>query len=174
MRHDVVMDAQYHYLRELAHAAGVKNMGKKSYLKKLILESWIESKDVGIRAKLEQMMEGNERYRELLDQTLSPAKLFELALKAASDLKLEKWLSDKGKKNGFIIATDERQKRLKFQAEGYRWHAMPRKGRSAGFSSTDFEGEIKVTDPMQFVEALYNGIGSAKAFGCGLMLVKRI
>jgi len=174
VRHDVVMDAQYHYLRELAYAAGVNNVGRKSGLKKLILESWLESKDAGIRIKLEQMMERNERYQELLDQTLSPTKLFDSALKAASDLKLEKWLNDKGKKNGFVIATDERRKRLKFQAEGYRWHAMPRKGRSAGFSSSDFEGEIKVTDPMQFVDALYKGIGSAKAFGCGLMLVKRI
>ncbi len=174
VRHDVVMDAQYHCLRELAHAAEVKNVGKKSDLKKLILESWLESKDSGIKAKLEQTMEVNERYRELLDQTLSPAKLFESALKAASDLKLEEWLRDKGKKNGFVIATDQKQKRLKFQAEGYRWHPIPRKGRSAGFSSADFEGVIKVTDPMQFINALYKGIGSAKAFGCGLMMVKRI
>ncbi|HOP48602.1 MAG TPA: type I-E CRISPR-associated protein Cas6/Cse3/CasE [Desulfobacteraceae bacterium] len=174
VRHDVVMDAQYHYLRELAHAAGIRNMGKKSDLKKLIIESWLESKNAGIRVKLEQMMGVNERYRELLDQTLPPAKLFELVLKAASDWKLEEWLSNKGKNSGFVIAIDERQKRLKFQAEGYHWHAIPQKGRSAGFSSIDFEGEIKVTDSTQFVSALFTGIGSAKAFGCGLMLVKRI
>lgn len=174
VRHDVVMDAQYHYLRDLAQPARIKNAGKKSDLKKLILEYWIGSKNTEIRTKLEQIMEANERYQELLNQTLSPAKLFELALKATSDLKLEEWLSDKGKNSGFVIAIDERQKRLKFQAEGYRWHAIPQKGRSAGFSSIDFEGEIKVTDSTQFNKALITGIGSAKAFGCGLMLVRRI
>lgn len=174
VRHDVVMDAQYHYLRELAHAAGIKKEGKKSDLKKIILESWIASDNTDVGAKIEQMIKDNERYWEFLNQKLPPGKLFELALKAASDLRLEKWLSDKGKKSGFIIAKDEKRKRIKFQAEGYRWHAIPRKGRSAGFSSADFQGEIQVTDPMQFVDTLFNGIGSAKAFGCGLMLVKRI
>ena len=91
VRHDVVMDVQYRYLRELAHAAEVKNLCKKSDLKKLILESLLESKDAGIRVKLEQTIEVNERYRELLDETLSPAKLFESALKAASDSQLEEW-----------------------------------------------------------------------------------
>jgi len=61
-----------------------------------------------------------------------------------------------------------------FQAEGYRWHALPKKGRSAGFSSVDFDGEVEVTDQNLFVNALFAGIGPAKGFGCGLMLVRRV
>jgi CRISPR system Cascade subunit CasE len=38
----------------------------------------------------------------------------------------------------------------------------------------DFEGTIEITDPGIFVEALFTGIGPAKAFGCGLMLVRRV
>ena len=63
---------------------------------------------------------------------------------------------------------------MKFQAEGYRWHALPKKGKTAGFSSVDFEGELEVTDAPKLVEVLFTGIGPAKAFGCGLMLVRRV
>jgi CRISPR system Cascade subunit CasE len=37
-----------------------------------------------------------------------------------------------------------------------------------------FEGLLRVTDGNAFVSLLKNGLGPAKAFGCGLMLVKRI
>jgi CRISPR system Cascade subunit CasE len=38
----------------------------------------------------------------------------------------------------------------------------------------DFEGRLKIVDADRFKQALFEGIGSAKAFGCGLMLVRRI
>lgn len=174
VRHDVVMDAQYHHLRELARDADVEDAGKKSDLAERVLASWLLSKNSNISAKLEQMIESNERYRELLERRQPPIKLFDLALKAAADFALETWLTERGKTNGFIIVRDAKRKLLKFQAEGYRWHALPKKGRSAGFSAVDFDGEIEVTDPKFFVDALYTGIGPAKGFGCGLMLVKRI
>ena len=41
------------------------------------------------------------------------------------------------------------------------------------FTSVDLTGLITVTDPGAFRTALMSGVGSAKAFGCGLMLVKR-
>jgi len=37
----------------------------------------------------------------------------------------------------------------------------------------DFEGKLTVTDTGLFIKALFQGIGSAKAFGCGLLLVRR-
>lgn len=37
-----------------------------------------------------------------------------------------------------------------------------------------FKGMLQVTDPMQLKNAIKLGIGPAKAFGCGLMLVRRI
>jgi len=37
-----------------------------------------------------------------------------------------------------------------------------------------FDGLLRITDPEAFRETLTRGIGPAKAFGCGLMLVKRI
>jgi CRISPR system Cascade subunit CasE len=37
-----------------------------------------------------------------------------------------------------------------------------------------FDGLLRITDPDAFRETLSRGIGPAKAFGCGLMLVKRL
>ena len=173
-RHDIVMDVQYHYLRELAQDAGVDAAGKKSDLKARVLASSLSTKNPVISAKLESMLGGSGRYRYLLAQKLSPAKLFDQALKATTDASIEKWLTDKGEHKGFKLLSDEKRNQQKFQAEGYRWHSLAKKGKAAGFSSVDFEGEIEVIDASQFIETLFRGIGPAKAFGCGLMLVRRI
>ena len=45
--------------------------------------------------------------------------------------------------------------------------------RPAGFSVLDFEGLIEITDPALFLAKLARGFGSAKAFGNGLMLIRR-
>jgi len=37
----------------------------------------------------------------------------------------------------------------------------------------DFEGVLTVTDPTRFLAALPQGFGRARAFGCGLMLIRR-
>ena len=41
------------------------------------------------------------------------------------------------------------------------------------FSTVDLSGELTVLEPEIFANALYDGIGHAKAFGCGLLLVRR-
>jgi len=41
------------------------------------------------------------------------------------------------------------------------------------FSTVDFSGELVVTDTERFANALLGGVGRAKAFGCGLLLVRR-
>jgi CRISPR system Cascade subunit CasE len=152
----------------------VEDTGEKSDLKERVLVAWLISKSPEIAAKLKNKIESNERYREVLEQRLAEVKLLEWAMKAVADCALETWLSERGERNGFVIARDTKRNFLKFQAEGYRWHALPKKGRTAGFSSVDFEGEIGVSNPALFLDALFTGIGPAKAFGCGLMLVRRI
>lgn len=50
-----------------------------------------------------------------------------------------------------------------------------RKGTKAGkLAVVTFEGVLSVEEPETFVRLLENGIGPAKAFGCGLLLVRRI
>lgn len=40
------------------------------------------------------------------------------------------------------------------------------------FTSVDFSGVLVVADPVALASALSNGIGHAKAFGCGLLLLR--
>jgi CRISPR system Cascade subunit CasE len=49
-----------------------------------------------------------------------------------------------------------------------------KKGESGKFAPIEFEGILRVINPESFVTALQNGIGPAKGFGCGLMLVRRV
>lgn len=61
----------------------------------------------------------------------------------------------------------------RLRADGHRVHRMPAR-RGIVLSTLDFEGELQVMDPDRFLkDGLLAGIGSAKAFGCGLMLVRR-
>lgn len=62
--------------------------------------------------------------------------------------------------------------------DGYKQHVLPKKkgggAKSAmKFSTIDFQGRIKITDPELFLTRVQKGMGSAKAYGCGLMLLKR-
>jgi CRISPR system Cascade subunit CasE len=38
----------------------------------------------------------------------------------------------------------------------------------------DYKGVLCVTDTELFKTTLFNGIGRSKAFGCGLMMVRRV
>lgn len=50
-----------------------------------------------------------------------------------------------------------------------------RKGNRGGkLVSVTFEGVLCVSDPARMIERLVNGVGPAKGFGCGLMLVRRV
>jgi len=63
------------------------------------------------------------------------------------------------------------------RADGYRQHKLIKHNgnQAITFSTLDFNGILTVTNPDTFVaECLYKGIGPAKGFGCGLMLVRRV
>lgn len=61
----------------------------------------------------------------------------------------------------------------RLRVDGYRVHRMLNR-RCIVVSTLDFSGVLEVTDPERFSkDALLKGIGPAKAFGCGLMLVRR-
>lgn len=79
------------------------------------------------------------------------------------------WLTSQGERTGFRL--DES---ADLRTEGYHRLRIPReKAHAVEVSVLDLEGRIKVTDPDRFVPALAAGFGKAKAFGCGLMLIRR-
>jgi len=50
-----------------------------------------------------------------------------------------------------------------------------RKGQRGGKLATcSFEGVVQVSSPEKLTRLLENGVGPAKAFGCGLLLVRRV
>lgn len=79
------------------------------------------------------------------------------------------WLAAQGARNGFTPEA--------LAVEDYSTMALPdHRGQRAGqpqFGVLDMTGRLRVTDPAAFLARLAAGFGRAKAFGCGLMLVRR-
>jgi CRISPR system Cascade subunit CasE len=79
------------------------------------------------------------------------------------------WLVGRAEKHGFAVAHSN------LLVDGYRTHTVHRRGRTPiCFSTLDVSGVLTVADPGKFLSTLYSGIGPAKGFGCGLLLVKRV
>jgi CRISPR system Cascade subunit CasE len=76
------------------------------------------------------------------------------------------WLVAQGASAGFHVD--------RVEVIAYRSEKIPR-GRQAPIELgvLDLEGQIGVAEPQLFVSALAAGFGKAKAFGCGLMLIRR-
>lgn len=77
------------------------------------------------------------------------------------------WLERRAEGLGFRL--------IALRADGYRQLEMGRPGpKQVRLSTIDYSGALEVVDPDLFVRrALYEGIGPAKGFGCGLMLLRR-
>ena len=76
------------------------------------------------------------------------------------------WMARQGAAKGFAPRSTV--------VEGYSTIELGRRRRQgATFGILDLRGEIEVTDPGAFLPALAAGFGRAKAWGCGLMLIRR-
>lgn len=81
------------------------------------------------------------------------------------------WLEERADSHGFSVASNN------VRVDGYRQHKFfKKKGNNAiSLSTVDFNGILTVNDPDVFInKCLFKGIGSAKGFGCGLMMVRRV
>lgn len=74
------------------------------------------------------------------------------------------WLIARASGNGFTVVTAS--------VDAYQQHRAGK--RNIRFSTVDFSGELLITNPELFRQVLYSGLGHAKAFGCGLLLVKKM
>ncbi len=60
------------------------------------------------------------------------------------------------------------------RVDGYEQLRVSRKGSPAmAFSTLEFEGLLTVSDPDAFLSGIARGFGATKAYGCGLMLIRR-
>jgi len=174
VRHDVVMDSQIALLTslcaELNLQSRLSSTPKKQECKKVLLTLG----GLALDERLTAILEEDFRYSECLQQSMQLHSKLEWTIKAIVDDALEKWMIRQGERNGFLLTKDDRNQ-YKLQNSAYRWHSIKAdKGIKSGFSSVDFLGDLEITDVDMFTRALFRGIGRAKAFGCGLMLVRRL
>jgi CRISPR system Cascade subunit CasE len=78
---------------------------------------------------------------------------------------LVEWICRKGEQGGFAVDLGA----LRTFARGREY--FERKGTRGLHSAVEFEGLLSVTDPTKFHETFRRGIGSAKAFGFGLLVI---
>lgn len=174
-KHDVVMDAQRQFLKllvkELNLDAELPAKQEKSAYKRLLLDKGGEA----FSQRLTEILQTDPLYAERLQQGGQLSDMLEWALKACVDRTLENWFKNQGERLGFKLVTDDNAL-SNLQNSAYQWHSLSAKGGKgdkAGFSSVDFTGELQITDMSKFKEALFTGIGRSKAFGCGLLMVRR-
>jgi|SRR5699024_6424274 len=91
------------------------------------------------------------------------------ACKQAMEQAAIDWLRRQADQNGFTLAGDTAAVTTYRQQEIKKANS----GHTVKFSSVDYQGVLQVTEPERFVSALAQGFGRAKAFGCGLMMIRR-
>lgn len=90
---------------------------------------------------------------------------FETAKEAAEAAGLA-WLQRKAAESGFSIR--------EAVIRSYERENFIRRGETVTIGFVDYHGVLEVTDHDIFRKSIYSGIGRAKGFGCGLMLVRRV
>jgi CRISPR system Cascade subunit CasE len=78
------------------------------------------------------------------------------------------WLARQGEVNGFVPDGET-------AVDGYDQVRIPRAaGKPAVFGVLDLSGVLEVTNPSRFLARVAAGFGAARAYGCGLMLIRRV
>jgi len=103
------------------------------------------------------------KYRS--DYQRQPRQTREPVIGIAQQVGVE-WLQRRAASHGFAISEGG------VCVEAYHQHRSPKRGNRISYSSIDFSGVLQVEDAALFAEVLRSGVGPAKAFGCGLMLVR--
>lgn len=88
-----------------------------------------------------------------------PPPLYELVHATCTE-----WLANRAQQHGFALHEST------ISVAAYQQHGGKRG--QLRFSTVDLAGELVVTDAERFATTLSSGIGRAKAFGCGLLLVR--
>lgn len=78
------------------------------------------------------------------------------------------WLSRQGERHGFTLEGD-----AACRVVAHRVLSLARRGPPARMGVLDLEGVLTVRDPALLVETIGTGFGRGKAFGNGLMLIRR-
>lgn len=120
--------------------------------------------------KTDRIAPNGKREREHRDVVMEILK--PVARDARADQRMElaqmaghAWLESIGSRSGFTVEAT--------QARAYRVLEPPGRKQHARFGILDLEGRMIVADPGKLIAHLALGFGRAKAFGCGLMLIRK-
>lgn len=83
------------------------------------------------------------------------------------------WLAERGAKCGFRLAGDAEAEGTTTCVSGYHVMRVDDRNPKMQIGVLDYEGVLIVEDPVRLIEAVRKGFGRSKAFGCGLMLIRR-
>lgn len=122
--------------------------------------------DVVMHRKKQLLAErGLNRWSEWSNADTEKPLLYDLVQESCTH-----WLDRRAEACGFHLVEAGEEKQLRI--DGYLQQRADKKG--IRFSTVDYSGILEVNNSELFKKALFHGIGKAKAFGCGLMLVRRI
>jgi CRISPR system Cascade subunit CasE len=167
-RHDIVMDEQQQWLRSQLEEMNLKSLGKKNELKNRLLDNADDSVLVSWRDLI-----ASGPFVDKLGQTLGRQDTLDWAVKTIVEKRIQSWWCTKGERLGFEVARNI-DGEFKLENTAYRKYALPEKAATAGYSSLDLSGEVVVRDVDKFRCLLFEGVGPSKAFGCGLMMIRRL
>ncbi|BDR52369.1 type I-E CRISPR-associated protein Cas6/Cse3/CasE [Bombiscardovia nodaiensis] len=84
----------------------------------------------------------------------------------------EQWLLTRAEQHGFRVLADQDVPQLAVtQRQKQRFL---RQGKTVTLNTAQFDGGLEICDVAAFKNALCNGIGRAKGFGCGLLTISQV
>ncbi len=119
----------------------------------------VRKEEDGKRKKVDVVMDEIHRRKRAADADLNRLSAAQTAVAA--------WLAEQGMRNGFRL---DRSEVSAYDVESFRTAA----GHLARVAGVDLVAEVEVVEPQGVTELLFNGLGSSRAFGYGLLLARRI
>lgn len=152
--------------REPQAQPGLFTVQSKQYSPQLIEGDWLR---FDLRAN-PTVSRRDEQKRSHRHDVLMDAKRNEGSdedLRSRMDAAARHWLLERAPNWGLSVRAES------VLTTGYAQHRLSHKGQRIEYSSIDYQGVAQVVDPELLSGALINGVGRARGFGCGLLLVKR-
>jgi CRISPR system Cascade subunit CasE len=121
--------------------------------------------DQGKQHRHDVIMDAKMRLRELKGEATKRPSEAEIVQREGCA-----WLVSRAASCGFSVKDSD------VRVDGYRQHRWikPKTGNLIRFSTVEITGILTVIDPQLFSLTLRQGIGPAKGFGCGLLLVRPV
>jgi CRISPR system Cascade subunit CasE len=146
---------------------GMLAVQSKPYLPQLVAGDWLRF-DLRANPVVARKYEGgNSRRHDVLMDAKRLAGKSDTRNEAMNAAALQ-WLIARAPEWGLALNEES------VLTSGYTQHRLQHGKRQIAFSSLDYLGLAQVADPERLTKALTLGVGHARGFGCGLLLVRRV